>query len=152
MASLKAIKTQFVVYDTAVEDLTEKLSDPVDVIFGTQLGGGNDTPRALRYCKNLIRRPNDTIFVLISDLYEGAGETEMLKLSASLVASGVPMITLLALDDNGAPSCDRECAARFAAMNVPTFACNAGFVSRNDGGGDSKTRFAAMGKLARNCC
>lgn len=123
MASLKAVSTQFVVYDTAVADLTEKLSDPVDVIFGTQLGGGNDTPRALRYCRGLVRNPSDTIFILISDLYEGAGEAEMLKLSASFVASGVQLIVLLALDDNGAPTFNRECAAKYAAMNVPAFAC-----------------------------
>lgn len=123
LASIKAVKTHLVVYDTAVVDLTEKLADPVDVIFGTQLGGGNDTPLALRYCKPLIRRPNETIFILISDLYEGAGEREMLKLSASIVASGVQMIVLTALDDKGSPSFNRECAAKYAAMNVPTFAC-----------------------------
>ena len=123
LASIKAVKTHLVVYDTAVVDLSDKLADPVDVIFGTQLGGGNDTPLALRYCKPLIRRPNETIFILISDLYEGAGEREMLKLSANIVASGVQMIVLTALDDQGSPSFNRECAAKYAAMNVPTFAC-----------------------------
>ena len=123
LASIKAVKTHLVVYDTAVVDLSDKLADPVDVIFGTQLGGGNDTPLALRYCKPLIRRPNETIFILISDLYEGAGETEMLKLLAQIIASGVQMIVLTALDDNGSPSFNRDCAAKYAAMNVPTFAC-----------------------------
>ena len=123
LASIKAVKTHLVVYDTAVVDLSDKLADPVDVIFGTQLGGGNDTPLALLYCKPLIRRPNETIFILISDLYEGAGETEMLKLSAQIIASGVQMIVLTALDDNGSPSFNRDCAAKYAAMNVPTFAC-----------------------------
>ena len=123
MASIRAVRTQLVVYDTAVVDLTEKLSDPVDVIFGTQLGGGNDTPRALRYCKPLIRRPSDTIFILISDLYEGAGEKEMLRLSAQIIASGAQFIVLTALDDKGSPSFNRECAAKYAAMGVATFAC-----------------------------
>lgn len=123
MASIRAVKTHLIVYDTAVVDLTEKLSDPIDVIFGTQLGGGNDTPRALRYCKPLIRRPNETIFILISDLYEGSGEKEMLKLSAQIIASGVQFIVLTALDDKGSPSFNRECAAKYAAMGVATFAC-----------------------------
>ena len=123
LASIKAVKTHLVVYDTAVVDLSDKLADPVDVIFGTQLGGGNDTPLALRYCKPLIRRPSETIFILISDLYEGAGEREMLKLSAQIIASGVQMIVLTALDDHGSPSFNRDCAAKYAAMNVPTFAC-----------------------------
>ena len=38
LASIKAVKTRLVVYDTSVVDLTDQLSDPVDVIFGTQIG------------------------------------------------------------------------------------------------------------------
>lgn len=38
LASLPSLKTNVVVYDTAVVDLTEQLSDPVDVLFGVQLG------------------------------------------------------------------------------------------------------------------
>ena len=60
-----------VVFDTAVVDLTEDLHDPVDLLFGTQLGGGTDINRALAYCQGLITRPAQTILVLISDLYEG---------------------------------------------------------------------------------
>ena len=123
MASIRAVTTRLVVYDTAVVDLTEKLADPVDVIFGTQLGGGNDTPLALRYCKGLIRRPKETIFILISDLYEGAGEQEMLRLSAQIAGSGAQFIVLTALDDKGSPSFNRDCAAKYAAMGVATFAC-----------------------------
>ena len=71
LASLRSLRTSLVVFDTAVVDLTEKLADPVDVLFGTQLGGGTDINRALAYCQSLITRPRDTILVLISDLYEG---------------------------------------------------------------------------------
>lgn len=123
MASIRSVKTQLIVYDTAVVDLTEKLSDPIEVIFGTQLGGGNDTPRALRYCRSVIRRPTETIFILISDLYEGYGEKEMLKLSAEIIASGVQFIVLTALDDKGSPSFNRDCAAEYAKLGVATFAC-----------------------------
>jgi len=35
LASIRALKTSLVVFDTAVVDLTEKLHDPVDVLFGT---------------------------------------------------------------------------------------------------------------------
>ena len=101
LASLPALKTHVVVYDTAVVDLTAELHDPVDLLFGTQLGGGNDTPRALTYCSGLIARPEETILILISDLYEGAGSEEMLKLLGGFVASGVQVIGLLALNDDG---------------------------------------------------
>jgi hypothetical protein len=99
------------------------LRDPVDVLFGTQLGGGTDINHALGYCQELIRNPRDTILVLISDLYEGGNSDEMLKRAASVVASGVQMIALLALDDNGAPSFEHRNAAALAGMGVPCFVC-----------------------------
>ena len=123
MASIKAINTSLVVFDTATVDLTEMLADPVDVLFGTQLGGGTDINRALTYCHSLVRRPNDTILILISDLYEGGDQTEMLKRAASIQASGVQMIALLALSDTGAPFFDASIAAKFAAFGIPAFAC-----------------------------
>jgi hypothetical protein len=122
LASLPALRTHVVAYDTAVVDLTEKLADPVDVIFGVQLGGGTDTSPALRYCRQLVRRPADTIFVLISDLYDSQSD-EMIKLVGQFVAAGVRFVTLLALDDEGRPSFDEKNAAEFAALGVPSFAC-----------------------------
>lgn len=123
MASLKAVKTSMVVFDTAVVDLTDELHDPVDLLFGTQLGGGTDINRALAYCQGLVRNPHDTILVLISDLYEGGNRDEMLARAAALVGSGVQMIALLALDDKGAPSSDHYVAAALARLGVPSFAC-----------------------------
>ncbi|WP_446686066.1 hypothetical protein [Massilia consociata] len=42
----------------------------------------------------------------------------MLKRPAYLVGSGVKLIVLLALDDRGAPSYNRQNAARLAAMGA----------------------------------
>lgn len=123
LASLPALKTHVVVFDTAVVDLTAELADPVDLLFGTQLGGGTDINQALTYCQGLVRQPHDTILVLISDLYEGGNREEMLARAASLAASGVQMIALLALNDDGSPSFDHNVAAALAAMNIPSFAC-----------------------------
>ncbi|MFG6106653.1 VWA domain-containing protein [Leptolyngbyaceae cyanobacterium CCMR0082] len=123
LASIPAVRTQLVVFDTAVVDLTELLQDPVDVLFGTQLGGGTDINQALSYCQSHVRQPQETILVLISDLYEGGNNDAMIKRVASLVASGVQMITLLALSDEGAPCFDHRNAAKFARLGVPTFAC-----------------------------
>jgi hypothetical protein len=123
LASIPAVKTQMVVFDTAVVDLTEMLQDPVDVLFGTQLGGGTDINRTLSYCQGLVRQPQETIMVLISDLYEGGNQTEMRKRAGAIVASGVQLITLLALNDDGAPCFDRENASFFSALGSPAFAC-----------------------------
>lgn len=123
MASIPAVSTKMVVFDTAVVDLTENLTDPVDLLFGIQLGGGTDIHLALSYCQGLIQRPTDTILVMITDLYEGGDREKLLRRAASLVASGVKVITLLALSDQGAPSYDHDIAASFAALGIPSFAC-----------------------------
>jgi len=123
LASMKALKTSLVVFDTAVVDLTDDLHDPVEVLFGTQLGGGTDINGAIAYSQTLITRPRDTIFVLISDLYEGGVRDEMLRRIASMTASGVQVIVLLALSDSGAPAYDHENAAALAGLGVPAFAC-----------------------------
>lgn len=123
LASLRSVKTSLVVFDTAVVDLTELLADPVEVLFGTQLGGGTDICRALTYCQGLVRQPRDTILVLITDLYEGGNQQELLKRAASLVAAGVQVVTLLALDDRGAPGFSHQLAAAFAGLGIPCFAC-----------------------------
>ena len=123
LASLRAVSTRLVLFDTAVVDMTEQLSDPVELLFGTHLGGGTDIDRALGYCQQLVTRPARTILVLITDLYEGGNAPRMLQRAASLVRSGVQVICLLALSDQGAPSHDAHHAAQFAALGIPTFAC-----------------------------
>jgi Mg-chelatase subunit ChlD len=123
LASIRAVRTSLVAFDTAVVDLTEKLSDPVDVLFGVQLGGGTDINQAVAYCQALITRPRDSVFVLISDLYEGGLRDELLARVAALTAAGVQVIALLALSDDGAPAYDAENAAALAQLGVPAFAC-----------------------------
>ena len=123
MASLRSVKTHMVVFDTEVVDLTQELHDPVDLLFAAQLGGGTDINKALGYAKTLIRKPMDTILVLISDLYEGGNENDMLKKVTTIKGSGVQFITLLALDDKGAPMFDRRVAQKMAALDIPSFAC-----------------------------
>ncbi|OII69001.1 VWA domain-containing protein [Streptomyces sp. CC77] len=123
LASVRSLSTRLVVFDTSVADLTDRLHDPVDVLFGTRLGGGTDIDRALAYCQSRITRPTDTVVVLISDLYEGGIRDGMLKRAAEMTASGVQVVALLALSDDGAPSYDREHAAALAALGVPAFAC-----------------------------
>ncbi len=123
LASLPAVATRLVVFDTAVVDLTEQLDDPVELLFGVQLGGGTDINGAVGYCQSIIREPRNTIFVLISDLYEGGVEANLLRRAQELLDSGVQCIVLLALSDEGAPAYDHALAAKLAALGVPSFAC-----------------------------
>ncbi|MEO3885874.1 VWA domain-containing protein [Nonomuraea sp. B5E05] len=123
LASMRSLKTSLVVFDTAVVDLTDQLHDPVELLFGTQLGGGTDINRAVAYCQGLIARPANSIVILISDLYEGGVRQELLRRVATMTQAGVQVIVLLALSDEGAPFYDHENAAALAAMGVPAFAC-----------------------------
>ncbi len=154
LASLPAVSTRVVVFDTEVVDLSEALTDPVDVLFGVQLGGGTDINRALGYCQGLVTRPEDTILVLISDLYEGGNERSMLARARQLAESGVRMIALLALDDDGTPGYDHQVAAAYAGLGIPTFACTPehfpDLMATAIGGGDVGAWAAARGiALAR---
>lgn len=123
MASLPAIKTKMIVFDTAVADLTEELTDPVELLFGVQLGGGTDINAALTYCQQIITKPLDTVLVLITDLYEGGDEAIMRKRAIELTTAGVQIIVLLALNDDGAPMYDHGNAQFFSNLGIPVFAC-----------------------------
>ena len=123
LASLPALRTRMVVFDTAVVDLSDQINDPVELLFGVQLGGGTDIDQALAYCQSQITRPGDTTLVLVTDLEEGGNAQRMRKRMAELVASGVQFIVLLALNDDGAPYYDKNHAEYLASLGVPAFAC-----------------------------
>lgn len=123
LASMRSLRTSLVVFDTSVVDLTDRLHDPVELLFGAQLGGGTDINRALAYCQGLVTRPADSVVVLVSDLYEGGVKDEMLRRVAAMTQAGVQVVVLLALSDEGAPFYDHDNAAALAAMGVPAFAC-----------------------------
>ena len=123
LASVPSLRTSVVAFDTAVADLTPLLHDPVDVLFGVQLGGGTDIAQAIGYCQQLITRPSETVLVLVSDLFEGGNVALLDERIGQLARSGVTVIALLALSDEGAPAYDHAQAAVFAAYGIPAFAC-----------------------------
>ncbi len=123
MASIPAVKTRLICFDTAVVDMTDDLEDPVSVLFGVQLGGGTDINQAIAYCEDKIERPSKTHLILITDLYEGGDEKALKARVANLIKQDVNVITLLALSDDGKPSYDSALAAEFATIGSPVFAC-----------------------------
>jgi hypothetical protein len=123
LASVPTLKTRLIAFDTEVADLTEDLKDPVDLLFGVQLGGGTDIAKALRYCRDIIPNPADTILVLISDLFEGGDARQMRRQVIGLADAGVQLIVLLALNDDGSPAYDHQNAHFFAQQGIPVFAC-----------------------------
>jgi len=123
LARLPAVHTSLVAFDTAVVDLTEHLDDPIDVLFGVQLGGGTDIATALGYCRTLIRQPERATLLLVSDLFEGGNPDLLHQRVRSLVASGVKVLVLLALSDEGAPVADHHQAAVLAELGATVAAC-----------------------------
>ncbi|MGA8208542.1 MAG: VWA domain-containing protein [Nocardioidaceae bacterium] len=123
LAGMRTVRTSLVAFDTAVVDLTDLLHDPVDVLFGCQLGGGTDINAALAYCASLVTRPRETVLVLVSDLVEGGVAGELVRRVTRLRSDGVTVVVLLALSDSGAPAYDHDHAAALAAVGVPAFAC-----------------------------
>jgi len=123
MASIPAVTTKLVVFDTNIVDLTEELADPIEVLFSVQLGGGTDINQALAYCERLVTEPARTHLVLISDLIEGGIAEQMLARAKALVSAGVNVIVLLALNDDGRPAYDANHAAILASLGCPVFAC-----------------------------
>ncbi|MFO0796790.1 MAG: VWA domain-containing protein [Gemmataceae bacterium] len=123
-ASIPALNTRVVAFDTEVVDLTEKCgNDPVGMIFGVQLGGGTDINKSVAYCEQFITDPKKTLFILLTDLYEGGNEAQLVRRMGEMKAAGVKAICLLALADGGAPCYDERLARKLAALGIPCFAC-----------------------------
>jgi hypothetical protein len=123
LSRLPTLRTSMVAFDTAVADLTPLLADPVDVLFGVQLGGGTDIGGALGYCRSLVTRPQDTVLILVSDLFEGGSAGVMRARVAELVRDGVTVLVLLALSDDGVPAHDHHEAEALAALGATVTSC-----------------------------
>lgn len=124
LASMAAVQTHVVAFDTNIVDLTEKCEDPVDLLFGFQLGGGTDINKSVAYCEQFIESPKKTIFFLITDLEEGGNRAALLRRLKDMKDSGVTVVCLLAIADGGKPYYDTQMAAKVAALEIPCFACN----------------------------
>ncbi len=123
MASLPVVKATLVCFDTAILDLTPELTDPVEVLFGVQLGGGTDINQAIAYCEQRIQRPPKAHLVLISDLFEGGNAEALIGRLRRLIGLGVNVIGLLALSDQGRPAYHAGLASQLAELGAPVFAC-----------------------------
>jgi len=124
LASLKAVETHIIAFDTEVVNLTETCgSDPVDILFGVQLGGGTDINKSVKYCSQFIHQPEKTMFILISDLYEGGVAAGLLRQLNDMRESGVKVMVLLALSDRGIPAYDEALAAKISKLGIPCFGC-----------------------------
>ena len=124
LASMSSISTRIVAFDTNIVDLTEKSDDPVDLLFGFQLGGGTNIDQSVAYCEKFIENPKKTLFFLITDLEEGGNRAALLRRLGDLKEAGVTLVCLLALAEGGRPYYDTQMAQKVAALKIPCFACS----------------------------
>lgn len=125
LASIGAVETHVVAFNHEdVVDLTEHCSDPVDLLFGVQLGGAEDYWKATCYCERFMHTPAKTLYVLLADLYDTSPNTKRFtKKMEFLLESGVKAIGLLAISDQGTPSYNEPLAETLAKMGMPCFGC-----------------------------
>ena len=123
LASMRSLKTHIVAFDTQVTDLTELCADPVEVLYGIQMGGGTDIEKSIAYCAELVQEPAKTTLFLITDLEENGNRAGLLRRLEELKSSGVNVIVLLAISDSGKPCYDSMMAEKVSALEIPCFAC-----------------------------
>jgi uncharacterized protein with von Willebrand factor type A (vWA) domain len=123
LAQLKSLETHLIFFDTSVVDMTHDLKDPVDLLFGAQLGGGTLISKALKYAEQKVRNPRDTHIFLISDMDEGGDIGRLIQQLKSLKDRGVHLQVLLNLSDEGKPYYSERVAKKVAALDIPAFAC-----------------------------
>ena len=117
-AKLPMIETKLIIFDTEIVDLSGYIDDPVEVLLGIQLGGGTDINRALNYCAGLCENPHNTIFVTVTDLYEGGSVHDLLRTCGDIIGSGSKMIFLTALDRDANPAYDKNVGQKLADMGA----------------------------------
>ncbi len=128
-SKLPMLKTNLVIFDTEVVDLSGYIDDPVTTLMSVQLGGGTNITKALQYCETLIENPHRTMVILVTDLYEGYGYGNMYATAKSIIESGAKLIVLTALDMEATPSYDKNAAQKMASLGAEVGAMTPGGLS-----------------------
>jgi len=115
---LPAVRTHLAIFDTEVVDLTERATDPVEVLMKVQLGGGTDIGKAVAFAAGLVESPRRTIVVLITDFFEGASPEVLVQRVKALCDQGTIVLGLAALDEQANPAYDRDLARRLVQVGA----------------------------------
>ena len=118
LAALPGLSVRLILFDTSVVDVSHLAGDPVEVLMTCQLGGGTDIARAVAHASGLVRRPTRTVVALVSDFEEGGSVSSLVNEVAALAGSGVRLLGLAALNDDGDPWYDRVVAERLAGAGM----------------------------------
>jgi len=122
-ASLPAVRTNLVIFDTQIVDLSGKIDDPVDILMSVQLGGGTDITKAVRYAQELIKHPKKTILVIISDFFEGRPITQLTNTIKHVLEGGSKILGIASLGRNAKPYYNRRYARELNSLGIDVIAC-----------------------------
>jgi Mg-chelatase subunit ChlD len=118
-AGVPMLTTHFLTFSTQVIDLTDRVSDPLALLLEVRVGGGTHIAGALRHAQSLVKVPERTMVVVVSDFEEGAPLGELLCEVRSLVASGVRLLGCASLDDTGTARYSVSIAGALVAAGMP---------------------------------
>jgi Mg-chelatase subunit ChlD len=124
LSRLPALNVHLILFSNEVVDVTEQLSDPVELLFGLQLGGGTDIHKACAYTNKQLDQPTKSVLILISDLFEGGSEEGALAELLDMQKKGAKVVCIPSLSDESKPSFDKNFAQRIRNIDIPVFNCS----------------------------
>lgn len=123
---LPGMDTSLAAFDTQVVDLTDELTDPVELLMKVQLGGGTDIAAAVGWAAGQVNSPHRSVAVVISDFYEGGSAQLLVRRVRDLVAGGTTVLGLAALDRHANPAYNHELAGELVAAGAEVAAMTPG--------------------------
>ena len=125
LASVRSLTTSLVLFGTEVADMTPLAASAVNVLLGAQIGGGTDIAGAVRYASDkLVKNPARTLFILVTDLYEGGDEEALVDQMAALNQGQCRTLCVLAINSDGRSDYNEKLAGRLAEIGTPSFSAS----------------------------
>jgi Mg-chelatase subunit ChlD len=123
-ATLPRVVVSLVAFDTNVIDLTPWAADPFESLMRTDLGGGNDGPKAMAHARGLIVDPRRTTMVWISDFYEFQNDRPLFELIKAVKQSGVHFIPVGSVSGTGYFSVNEWFRKQLKSIGLPVLTGN----------------------------
>ena len=117
-AQLPMLKTNLLIFDTEIVDLTGYIDDPVETLMSVQLGGGTNIAKALQYCNGLLESPHRTMVIVVTDLCEGGPSENMFRQAKNIIEAGAKLIVLTSLDMQAVPVYDKAAAEKMVSLGA----------------------------------
>ncbi|MFH8440435.1 DUF5682 family protein [Streptomyces sp. NPDC018026] len=116
------LSTHFLTFSTQVADLTGLVDDPLSLLLEVAVGGGTHIAAGLAHARSLVKVPDRTLVVVVSDFEEGAAVEGLLAEARALVSSGVRLLGCAALDGEGTPRYSVPVTRQLVAAGMPVAA------------------------------